>query len=382
MQIAILVTRSDRSFVVRHMVDLAKDLVLRGHEIRLVSILGSETSGFGEELGEDHICIGAARTVSGVSPLAKLMRSGSPDLIISAGLEANCVAGLSRKMAGVMCPMIFFEQDVPGYDHLSNPLSKRFWAWTRQRTYPLASRIIAPTYEVKRRLLNAAPISEEKIVEIMNPGRGYFSPPIKAPHPWLAEARADPTFVAAGPLDKNSDFATLMDGVSRAQRVLPCKVVILGDGPEKKRLFDFSKSRNLRNLVSFASDVENLHDYVYFSDGFISTALSSACPDVVIRAMELSSRVICTASPGGSREVLGEGAYGKLLRMKDPDAVAYALHEAMQSPKMRPSERDMLRFDRGDFFERVSSLVYEVGAIDAEARGLELDGHPIAIEAA
>jgi glycosyltransferase involved in cell wall biosynthesis len=378
MNIAILVPRSDRSFVVRHMVDLAKELQSQGNEVRLVTALVSEAHGFAEELGENHICMGLSGMTRAVAAFANMMKSGAPDLLVSATLEANCTAGLARRMAGIECPLVFFEKSVPGYEDTGGVVSNKFWSWMRKKAYLHADKIIAPSYEVRRRLLNLTSVPEDRIVQIFNPGRGYFSPPIKAPHPWLSEARLEPTFVAAGPLEKNSDFETLIRGVSVAQKFLPCKMIILGDGPEKKRLFEYSRSLSMRNHVTFASDIENLHDYVYFCDGFVSTAKSSACPDVVLRAMELTSRVICTASPGGSREILGEGKYGKMLRMEDPDALAYALYESIQTAKMKPGERDISRFDRTSFFARVSAELHEVvensrrAAIENSAKPLEL----------
>lgn len=347
---------------------------MRGHDVRLVTILQPEAFGFAEELGENHICLGLARMTNAVSALAKLMKGGGPDLIISATLEANCVASLARKMASLTCPLMIFEQDVPGYEVGHSAVGNKFWSWMRRRAYRNVDRVIVPSYEIKRRLMNDVQIDAEKIIELYNPGRGYFSPPIKAPHAWLAEARSDPTFVAAGPLVKNSDFETLIKGIERTQKLLPCKVIILGDGPDKNKLFNFSKSRGLRTNVSFASDLENLHDYIYFSDGFISTALSSACPDVIIRAMEISSRIVCTNSPGGSREILGDGDYGKMLRMGDPDAIAYALYEVMQKPKMKAADRDVGRFDRGNFFDAVADEIDTLMTISLAAESSVIEG--------
>lgn len=371
MKIAFLIPKSDRSFLTRHVVDLAKDLVMRGHEVRIVSILKGDASGFAEEIGEDHITMNVARMTNGVSELAKLMKSGAPEVMVSASLTANCVMGLARKMAGLDFPMVFMDQEVPGYEVGLNGASRSFWGWMRKKCYPHAARIIVPSYEMKRRILSLVEVEEARISHVRNPGRGYFSPPIKAPHPWLTEARADPTFVAAGALDANSDFKTLIEGIRRAQKVFPCKAIILGEGPDKKKLFDYSKSKDMRGHIAFASDMENLHDYVYFADGFVSTALSSASPDVVIRAMEISSRVICTASPGGSREVLGEGRFGKMLRMQDPDALAYALYEAMQSPKMRPGEREVSRFDRTVFLESMEREINQAVAVGTAPRQIE-----------
>jgi hypothetical protein len=379
LKIALLVARSDRSYLVRHIVDLAIDLIHRGHEVRVVSVLKPHNGGFIEELGDLHICLKSHSMSAGVTAFGNLMKSGAPDAIISAGSRANCVAGLARKMAGSFTRLMFMEQEVPGYEDFGNPVIARFWSWMQARTYPHADRIVVPTYEVKRRLLSKVEVDEGAVREFCNPGQGYFSPPIKAPHPWLTEARSEPTFVSAGTLDKNSDFATLIAGIEVAQKDMPCKVIILGDGPEKKRLIDGVKAKKLTAQVAFARDIENLHDYVYFSDGLISTARSSACPDAVIRAMELSSRIICTASPGGSRQVLGNGRYGKMLRMQDPEAVSYALFEAMQQPKSKPSDRDVTRFDRTEFFEKMHEELIDMMTLSGSAEEIGASAKMLAI---
>lgn len=381
MKIALLVARSDRSYAVRHVVDLAYDLLERGHEVRVVSVLKPGDGGFAEEMGDLHICLNSISMTAGVSSFGNLMKTGAPEVIISAGSRANCVAGLSRKMAGSFTRLMFLEQEVPGYEDFGNPLVAKFWAWMQSRTYPHADRIIVPSYEVKRRLLSRIEVNESAIKEFLNPGQGYFTPPIKAPHPWLTEARNEPTFVSAGTLDKNADLQTLIAGIARTQSSLPCKAIILGDGPEKKRLMELSRSKGLQNHIAFSSDIENLHDYVYFSDGLVSTALSSACPDAVIRAMELSSRIICTVSPGGSRQVLGSGRYGKMLRMQDPDALAHALYEAMQQPKSKPAERDIGRFDRAEFFDKIHREIVDMMTLETSAESIGASAKMLAIEA-
>ena len=380
MQIAILVTDTIDSFGVRHMVDLCKDLSYRGHDVRLVSLLASVDSSISDELGEYHIQLSSKTSAASVFELTALMAGGAPDVIISLGLRASCVASMSKTKAKVNSRLVFFEHEVPGYELGMDAVSYNFWKWLRPKAYSSADRVIVPSYEVQRRLMLVSSVKKKSIERLFYPARGYFTPPIKAPHPWLAEARGEPTFVASGRIDRNSDFLTLIEGMRLLQSRMPAKVIILGKGPDLPRLMDRVTKWGLEDVVSFAGDVESLQDYVYFSDGFISTSIASAFPDEVVRAMEIPSRIICTASPGGSREVLNDGEFGHLLRMRDANAVSNAIYASMRKQKSRPTDRAMWRFDRDQFFESVNAILEDVMTFDASYDDIQPNLMPLEFE--
>ena len=78
--------------------------------------------------------------------------------------------------------------------------------------------------------------------------------------------------------------------------------------------------------------------------------------------MALGTRVVATDCPGGSREILDAGKYGRLVPVNDAARLAAAILEALRLPKQRSSLRKRAEeFSIDKVAERYLSLFHTFG---------------------
>jgi glycosyltransferase involved in cell wall biosynthesis len=159
-----------------------------------------------------------------------------------------------------------------------------------------------------------------------------------------ADARAqlrfgdDPTFVAVGRLSPDKGFhhalraLALLDGDAAAQ------LVIVGEGPERKRLERLSSQLRIDQRVRFVGPQprESVALHLAAADVFLfPTERDEAAPLVLPQAMACARPVVASRT-GGITEVIGEsGDFGVLIRPGDTTGLAREMHALLSDPARR-----------------------------------------------
>src|SRR5438552_16045418 len=107
----------------------------------------------------------------------------------------------------------------------------------------------------------------------------------------------------------------------RASRVIPSRMVMVGDGPDRSQAEAFCRERNLRERVLFLGNVPNLEEIVGASDLFLLPSETESFGMAALEAMASEVPVIATLT-GGLPEVIVDGETGYLLPVGDVDAMA------------------------------------------------------------
>jgi glycosyltransferase involved in cell wall biosynthesis len=108
------------------------------------------------------------------------------------------------------------------------------------------------------------------------------------------------------------------------------KVLIIGDGPERKNLESKASSLGINSKVIFTGQREDVYDLICAVDLFVLFSLSEGLPIVLLEALALDVPVVVSAV-GGILEVITHLSTGLMVQPKDEQALAQACLSLLQN---------------------------------------------------
>jgi N-acetyl-alpha-D-glucosaminyl L-malate synthase BshA len=151
----------------------------------------------------------------------------------------------------------------------------------------------------------------------------------------------------------------------RVTRVIPSRLAMIGDGPDRSVAEAFCRTHGLRDRAFFLGNVPNLEEIVGASDLFLLPSEAESFGMAALEAMSSEVPVIATRA-GGLPEVVTDGENGFLLPVGDVDAMAARAIEILTNRELRERmgknarESAVTRFDEHlvvplyrEFYQRV-----------------------------
>jgi len=152
-------------------------------------------------------------------------------------------------------------------------------------------------------------------------------------HPWYTKKRDAPLIVAAGRLEPQKDYPTLIQAFSLVKHKIPnARLLILGEGSQRASLQTQIKKQQLNDSIQLAGHVENPFAYMSNADLFVLSSAWEGFGNVLVEAMATGTPVVSTDCPSGPSEILDQGRYGRLTPVGDTEALAVAILETLESP--------------------------------------------------
>jgi GalNAc-alpha-(1->4)-GalNAc-alpha-(1->3)-diNAcBac-PP-undecaprenol alpha-1,4-N-acetyl-D-galactosaminyltransferase len=173
--------------------------------------------------------------------------------------------------------------------------------WFRQRLGPRARVVVIPNPVVPRSGADSG----------AGPGRS---------------GRSAGFLLAAGRLAHQKGLDLLIRAFAAATaRTRQVQLVIAGDGPEGPFLRDLAAELGVGPQVSFPGQVRDMPGLLKEALAFILPSRYEGFPNVLLEALAAGVPCVAADGPGGTREILGDGAYGLLVPPQDPRALAEAI---------------------------------------------------------
>ncbi|HSP34199.1 MAG TPA: N-acetyl-alpha-D-glucosaminyl L-malate synthase BshA, partial [Thermoanaerobaculia bacterium] len=107
----------------------------------------------------------------------------------------------------------------------------------------------------------------------------------------------------------------------KVAKVLPARLIMIGDGPDRSRAEAYCREHHLRERVFFLGNVPNLEEVLGGSDLFLLPSDAESFGMAALEAMAAEVPVIAT-NAGGMPEVVDDGINGYLLPVGDVDGMA------------------------------------------------------------
>jgi len=142
-------------------------------------------------------------------------------------------------------------------------------------------------------------------------------------------------FSAAGRLEKEKNLPFLLRTFSQVRKKIEAKLLIIGEGSEKRLLQTLSAELGIADDVIFVGYQRNPYKYIVKSDIFVHTCLFEGFPNVVLEAMAYGVPVVAMDCPHGPRDIIKHGENGFLVPMNDERALVNALLTLAHNKELR-----------------------------------------------
>lgn len=299
--------------------NLVKEFVNRGFRVDLVLVKAK-----GEHLDDvpksaNIIDLDSRRFFAALPSLASYLKSNHPDVLLSTIDTANIVAIFAKRIARVDTKIVIRISNVLSTKGNHGQFKHRVVHLIANRVYPYADDVVAVSHGVADDLVSMTRLSPNDIATIYNPSvtRELLAKREETPdHSWFEEDD-HPIVLGVGELSKQKDFQTLIRGFSLVVEQRPARLVILGEGPDRKELEILVEDLEIGDVVSMPGFVTNPYSYMANSDVFVLTSKWEGCPNVLIEALACNAPVISTDCPSGPDEILESGKWGTLVPVGD-----------------------------------------------------------------
>ena len=270
--------------------------------------------------------------LAAVPALADYLARERPDALLSALSYSNLAALWARERAGVAVRVVVSERNTLSVR--SAHARARRWRvlpLLESRWYPRADAILAVSQGVADDLALAAHLPRERIAVTYNPVvSDALERAARAPldHPWFAPG-APPVVLGVGKLAQQKGFDVLLHAFARVRAQRAARLVILGEGPQRRALARRVASLGLGDDVALPGFVANPYAWMARSAVFALSSRWEGLPNALIEALACGCAVVSSDCPSGPAEILENGRLGPLVPVDDAAALAAAIERAL-----------------------------------------------------
>ena len=316
----------------RVMTLLAGALAARDHEVWLVTLTRSGDDFFSVDTRVRRLGLG----LTGDSPnmlrglWANLRRLRALRRIVST-VEPHAVLSFMTSMNVLMIlacirlrVRVVVSERVDPAAHMEN----RIWTDLRSLLYQSAHAVVVQTENIadwfRKRLGRRA-----RIVVIPNPV-------VPASGVEVGARESERFILSAGRLAHQKGFDLLIRAfAAAAPRTRQLQLVIAGEGPQGRYLRDLAAELGVGPRVSFPGQVRDLRALMEVAMAFILPSRYEGFPNVLLEALAAGVPCVAADCPGGTREILANGAYGLLVPPQDLLALTEAIDRITADSELR-----------------------------------------------
>jgi len=247
--------------------------------------------------------------------LKRLIKKISPDYIVS--------------FMGNLQPILTFEPIIVSIRNNPDffPLFRKILLKTVYKL-PNVKKIITVSNGIEEKLNNNYSLRNTKT--IYNPiNLTYITEKLIAPKPFEFDY-----ILAIGRLNRQKGFDTLIKSFARSSFKKLVKLVILGEGEERKNLEELITKLDLKNQVLLFGKVENTFVYMKYAKFFILSSRYEGFGNILLEALACETPVIATACETGTSEIIENRKNGLLVPVEDEDALRSAMEELYYGQKL------------------------------------------------
>ena len=286
------------------------------------------------------------------------LRRLNADVVISCMWYPAIVSFLARKLHFVHFRRVIHDTvNMTEYieDHFETEKYRSLKTYLTKKAYRNAEAMIVVSQGEKKDLIDNFKMPEERIHVVYNPVNSEMISKMSSEEINLKINK--PVIVTAGRLVYQKGFDILLRAFRKARNIIESKLLILGAGEKEKELMSLCTSLKLQEDVMFLGFQENPFKFMKEASVFCLASRYEGLGNVILEAMALGVPVIATDCRSGPGEILGEGKYGILVPVENPDAIAEAIIKVLSDSQLRERLADLSLKRAEDFsVEKALSL--------------------------
>lgn len=316
----------------RVVTDVARHLHSRGHVIHVAAarVEGPLLHELPDDLPRHRL--GGGRMAAALPPLVTLLRRLRPRAVLSTIDHANLVTIAAAGIAGARTRVVLRLANTTSVGLQGAGTGLRLaLPWGIRFGYPRADALIAVSRGVAEDLSRLSRLDPSRFHVVHNPvdcDQIHRSATAPARHPWL-DGR-EPVVLAAGRLEPQKDFVTLLRAFAAVRRSRRAKLVILGEGRERPALEALAAQLGVRDDVSLPGFIPRPYPEMARASVFCLSSRHEGFPNVLVEALACGTPVVSTDCPSGPSEILEPR---HLVPVGDPDVLARALLARLKAPR-------------------------------------------------
>ncbi len=314
--------------------DLAKGFAQRGLCVDMVLVQAKGP--YLDQLpdGVRLIDLKARRTLTSFLPLLRYLRRECPDALVSTLPHANAIALIAKKLFAEQLRVVARREINFQMEYANADFKYRLTLQLERLLLPFADAVVAVSDGVADDLKRGAPNISHLVQVIYNPvvwpdHAERAGQPVE--HPWFGDP-AMPVILAAGRLAAQKGYPTLLMAFAELVKSRPCRLVVLGEGPERQDLIALARNLEIAHAVDFPGFQINPFAFMAKASAFVLSSVYEGLPTVLIEAMACGTPAISTDCPSGPREILKGGKWGHLVPVGDSRALARAMRDTLDNP--------------------------------------------------
>lgn len=349
-------------------------LALQGYTVDFVTLNSTQEdlkSLYGMIDGFERVNVyplGVKNARSSIPPLIHYYKTQNPDVLFSQLTYFNAIAIFARLLAGSNTRNILIEGTLLSkminsdskfsFKLMSVPLLARL-------IYPFAQGFIAKSVDILTDTQTVVGNRFKRVDSIVLPNPYPFErfqqlAEEDLDHPWFTDQTL-PVIVSSGRLCEQKGFDLLLQALADLQSSIPCRLIILGEGPDRPELESLIKKLNLEDRVELPGRVSNPWKYVKRSTIFVLASRWEGWPSALMEAMSIGTPVITTDCPGDGKKMVEHGKTGLIVPVNTISALREALFQLLSHPSQRSAlassaQTSILKYDYKNISKRYAEF--------------------------
>jgi glycosyltransferase involved in cell wall biosynthesis len=276
--------------------------------------------------------------------IAWLLKKSKADIVHTHGYFASVIGRTAARIAGV--PILI--------DHMHST----YWEYKKRQIFvekllsSLTHKVICCSRAVENFVTGHLKVNPSKTIVIYNGADEEIFIPTEnsALKARLGIQPADPVVGTVSSLYHHKGHEYLLQAVPLVLEAFPStKFLIVGDGPLRKKLEDQAEDLNISAHLVFTGKRKDVPDLLSVMGIFVLPSCSREGLGISIIEAMASEKPVVATEIGGIPEVVADEETGYLVPPQNPDALAKAIVNLLQSPQRA---KEMGRRGRARFEEK------------------------------